>query len=152
MNGSGWPAYAGIMLLAGVGIPILAALNAGLGLRIGSAPAASVIALLVAMSAALVTTLATGTVHRGIEWSGIAPHFYLGGLFMAFYLLSITFIAPKFGVGNAVFFVLLGQIASAAAIDHFGLFGADKASIGGMRMLGIALMAVGVFLARKPMA
>ena len=152
MNGSGWPAYAGIMLLAGVGIPILAALNAGLGLRIGSAPAASVIALSVAMSAALVTTLATGTVPRGIEWSGIAPHFYLGGLFMAFYLLSITFIAPKFGVGNAVFFVLLGQIASAAAIDHFGLFGADKASIGGMRMLGIALMAVGVFLARKPMA
>ena len=152
MNGSGWPAYAGIMLLAGVGIPILAALNAGLGLRIGSAPAASVIALSVAMSAALVTTLATGTVPRGIEWSGIAPHFYLGGLFMAFYLLSITFIAPKFGVGNAVFFVLLGQIASAAAIDHFGLFGADRASIGGMRILGIALMAVGVFLARKPMA
>lgn len=152
MSSSGWPAYAGIMLLAGVGIPILAALNAGLGLRIGSAPAASVIALTVAMSAALITTLATGMVPRGVEWSGIAPHFYLGGLFMAFYLLSITFIAPKFGVGNAVFFVLLGQIASAAAIDHFGLFGAEKASIGGMRMLGIALMAVGVFLARKPVS
>jgi bacterial/archaeal transporter family-2 protein len=150
MSVSGWPAYAGIMLLAGVGIPLLAALNAGLGVRIGSAPAASVIALSVAMAAALVTTLATGMVPRGVDWSGIAPHFYLGGLFMAFYLLSITFIAPKFGIGNAVFFVLLGQIASAAAIDHFGLFGADKASIGGMRILGIALMAVGVFLARKP--
>ena len=83
MSVSGWPAYAGIMLLAGVGIPLLAALNAGLGVRIGSAPAASVIALSVAMAAALVTTLATGMVPRGVDWSGIAPHFYLGGLFMA---------------------------------------------------------------------
>lgn len=152
MNPTGWPAYAGIMLLAGVGIPLLAALNAGLGTRIGSAPAASVIALSVATSCAIIVTLATGMLPRGVAWSGIAPQFYLGGIFMAFYLLSITFIAPKFGVGNAVFFVLLGQIMSAAAIDHFGLFGAERASIGGLRMLGIGLMAIGVFLARKPVS
>jgi transporter family-2 protein len=44
---------------------------------------------------------------------------------VAFYVLSITYIAPTFGVGNAVFFVLLGQLVSAAIIDHFGLFGAQ---------------------------
>jgi transporter family-2 protein len=44
---------------------------------------------------------------------------------VAFYVLSITWIAPTFGVGNAVFFVLLGQLVSAAMIDHFGLFGAQ---------------------------
>ncbi len=37
---------------------------------------------------------------------------YLGGLFVVFYLLGMTWIAPKFGVGNAVAFVLLGQIIS----------------------------------------
>jgi transporter family-2 protein len=44
---------------------------------------------------------------------------------VAFYVLTITWIAPTFGIGNAVFFVLLGQLVSAALIDHFGLFGAQ---------------------------
>jgi hypothetical protein len=50
-------------------------------------------------------------------------HLFFAGVLIAFYVLSITFIAPKFGIGNAVFFVLLGQLVSAAAIDHFALFG-----------------------------
>ncbi|RYD42228.1 MAG: EamA-like transporter family protein, partial [Sphingomonadales bacterium] len=37
------PAFAAIMLLTGVGIPILAALNGGLGARLGSPMAASMI-------------------------------------------------------------------------------------------------------------
>ena len=37
------PAFATIMLLTGVGIPILAALNGGLGTRLGSPMAASMI-------------------------------------------------------------------------------------------------------------
>jgi transporter family-2 protein len=64
-------------------------------------------------------------------------------------VLSVTFIAPHFGVGNAVFFVLLGQLISAAAIDHFGLFGARVSSLDATRALGIALMATGVFITQK---
>ena len=48
----------------------------------------------------------------------------LGGFLVAFYVLSVTWIAPRFGVGNAVFCVLLGQMLAASVIDHFGLFGA----------------------------
>ncbi len=138
------------MLLAGIGIPVLAALNAGLGTRLGSAPAAAVCALSVALTCAVVTCLAAGAVPRNVSWSEIAPHFFLGGVFMAFYLLSITYIAPRFGVGNAIFFVLLGQIVSAACIDHFGLLGAEASRIGLRRALGLMLMALGIFLARKP--
>jgi len=68
---------------------------------------------------------------------------------IAFYVLSITFIAPKFGVGNAVFFVLLGQLVSAAAIDHFGLFGAQISPLSVTRAGGITLMAAGVYLTQQ---
>ena len=61
----------------------------------------------------------------------------------------MTFIAPKFGVGNAIFFVLVGQLVSAATIDHFGLFGALRSAIDLKRTAGIALMIAGVYLARK---
>ena len=68
---------------------------------------------------------------------------------MAFYVLSVTWIAPHFGVGNAIFFVLLGQLAAAAAIDHFGLFGARVTPLGFTRAAGIALMAAGLALTQR---
>ena len=52
-------------------------------------------------------------------------------------------------MGNAIFFVLLGQLVAAAAIDHFGLWGAIKSTLTLRRGIGIGVMAVGVYLARK---
>ncbi|WP_299144719.1 DMT family transporter [uncultured Tateyamaria sp.] len=140
--------YALIMLLAGIGIPILAALNAALGTRLGSPAAAATVLFLIALSSASIVFVLTGA--QGLSKVASAPkHLLLAGVLIAFYVLSITYIAPHFGVGNAVFFVLLGQLISAAAIDHFGLFGAQATSLGAARMGGIALMAAGVWLTQQ---
>jgi len=64
-------------------------------------------------------------------------------------MLAITWIAPIIGVGNAVFFVLIGQMIAAAAIDHFGFFGANVTPLSLTRATGIAVMAVGVFITQK---
>ena len=137
--------YALTTLLAGIGIPLLAGLNAALGKYIGSPATAAVILFLVALSISLVVMVATGT--EGFNRLLSAPkHLFLAGAFVAFYVLTVTYIAPHFGVGNAVFFVLLGQLISAAAIDHFGLFGAQVSPLGLARASGIALMAAGVWL------
>lgn len=136
---------AAIMFAAGIGIPLLAALNARLGANIGSPAAAATILFIVAVAAAGVTTLITGPgALRALP--GQPPHLFLAGLLVAFYVLSITWIAPSFGIGNAVFFVLLGQLVSAALIDHFGLFGAQVTPVSALRVGGIALMALGVAL------
>jgi hypothetical protein len=63
--------------------------------------------------------------------------------------LSITTIAPKFGVGNAVFFVLVGQLVSAAVIDHLALFGSTGSPLTSIRALGIAVMALGVWITQQ---
>lgn len=76
-------------------------------------------------------------------------HLFLAGVLIGFYVLSITFIAPRFGLGNAVFFVLLGQLISAAAIDHFGLFNAQVSPLSLTRAGGIGLMAIGVWLTQQ---
>ena len=140
--------YALVMLAAGIGIPVFAALNAALGTRIGSPVAAVVILLTVALLASCAILLFTSpSALRMVP--GAPRHLLLGGLLAAFYMLSITFIAPRFGVGNAVFFVLLGQLISAAAIDHFGLFGARVSPLSATRALGILLMGAGVFVTQK---
>ena len=140
--------YALIMLLAGIGIPILAALNAALGVRLGNPAAAAAVLFLVALLASSIVFATTG--GHGMARLAAAPkHLFLGGLFVAFYVLSVTYIAPHFGIGNAVFFVLIGQLISAAAIDHFGLFGAQAMALSAARIGGIALMAVGVWLTQQ---
>ena len=143
------PALAAIMLLTGIGIPILAALNGGLGVRLGSPMAASAILFGLAMLIALSLSLLTGTAGHIRLSPDIPPVFYLGGVFVAFYIISITFIAPRLGVGNAIFFVLAGQLLSAAVIDHFGLLGAMRFPADARRIAGIALMVAGIWLARR---
>lgn len=140
--------YALIMLLAGIGIPVLAALNAALGVRIGSPAAAATVLFSIAFLSCLIVVALTGP--SALAKVITAPkHLLLAGVLIAFYVLSITYIAPHFGVGNAVFFVLLGQLISTAAIDHFGLFGARVTPLDATRALGIGLMAIGVFITQK---
>lgn len=137
------PTQALIMFAAGIGIPLLAALNARLGANIGSPAAAATVLFIVAFACAALTMVITGPeALRAIP--GQPKHLFLAGVLVAFYVLSITFVAPTFGVGNAVFFVLLGQLVSSAAIDHFGLFGAQVAPVTGLRLTGIAVMTLGV--------
>jgi len=142
------PIYALTMLLAGIGIPVLAALNAALGTRIGSPIAAATILFCVALAASALLLLIVGP--KAVTRAATAPrHLFLGGLFVAFYVITVTIIAPRFGIGNAIFFVLLGQLISAAAIDHYGLFGARLSPLTLSRSIGIALMAAGVYVTQR---
>ncbi len=140
--------YATVMLAAGFGIPVLAALNAQLGTRLGSPAAAATCLFVIAFASSAALLLVTGP--AALAGIAAAPkHLLLAGCLVAFYVLSITWVAPKFGVGNAVFFVLLGQLVSAAAIDHFGLMGARVSPVSLTRGAGIVLMALGVLLTQK---
>jgi transporter family-2 protein len=137
--------HALIMFAAGIGIPLLAALNARLGANVGSPAAAATILFIVAGLAALAMAVITEpAAFRALP--GQPAHLFLAGFLVAFYWISITWIAPSFGIGNAVFFVLLGQLVAAALIDHFGLFGARVTPVSPLRLAGIAVMAVGVAL------
>ena len=123
----------------------LVMLCAGVGSKIGSTVAASVILFAVAFLSAL-TMFLIGDFKPSASVIAAPKHLFFAGVLIAFYVLSITFVAPKFGLGNAVFFVLLGQLISAAAIEHFGLFGAQISPLSIARAGGIALMALGVYV------
>lgn len=138
--------YALVMLLAGVGIPLLAAMNSRLGMRIGAPFAAASVLFVVAFVVATVVMAISGQGRALAALPSQPWYLFLGGLFVAFYVLSVTVVAPRFGVGNAVFCVLLGQMISAAAIDQFGLFGAVVRHITLTRAIGLGAMAAGLAL------
>jgi bacterial/archaeal transporter family-2 protein len=141
--------HGAIMLMAGVGIPVLAALNAQLGARIGSPVAATVVLFGVALSVTIALATATGS-FGAVRAVAQQPYFLLlSGVLIAFYVLSVTYVAPRFGLGNAILFVLIGQILSSALIDHFGLLGSISHPLSWIRATGIALMVVGITIVQR---
>lgn len=139
--------YALLMLVAGLGIPIMAALNGNLGTKLQSPILAATILFVVGGAISLGYLLLSGGIPKLGNEVPIPFYFYLGGLFVSFYIFSITWVAPKFGVGNAVSFVLLGQLISMTIIDHYSLLGAQQHPISMQRTAGLIFMVVGVFLA-----
>ena len=137
-----------IMLTAGLGIPVLASLNATLGKFIGSPVAAVTILLFVAFFTICLILVFTSNFPVG-RIAEAPRHLFLAGLLVVFYMLSVTAIAPQFGVGNAIFFVLLGQLISAALVDHFALFGSTGSPLTLTRTLGLGIMGLGVWMTQQ---
>jgi transporter family-2 protein len=138
-----------IMLVAGMGIPVMAALNTQLGRGIGSPAAAATVLFTVALLATAVAMFLTGGPAPLRLIPSQPAYLLLAGLGVVFYVLSVTWIAPRFGVGNAIFCVLVGQMIAATTIDQFGLFGAMVKPLGLLRASGIGFMVLGVLLIQK---
>jgi len=147
--GGNFTAIAAMMLVVGMGIPVTAALNSALGAHLESPVAASVVLFAIGLTVTALVLIFVGapspSAFSGVPWWSFAAAFGV-----VFYVLSVTWSAPRIGVGNAIFFVLLGQLIAAATIDHFGLFGALKTELTLRRVIGLLVMALGVYLAKKP--
>jgi transporter family-2 protein len=138
--------YSIIMIVAGIGIPVMATLNGGLGARLQSPTLAAAILFFVGLVFAVTYLLVTEGVPERIFHANTPVYYYFGGFFVLFYVLTVTWIAPRFGISNAIAFVLLGQMIAMSLIDHFGLLGAQRFALDPQRMAGLAMMVVGVFL------
>jgi bacterial/archaeal transporter family-2 protein len=116
------------------------------GERIGSLEAFAFASLLTAAIAAAVL-LVTRRSLAGLGDASEAPQWmWLGGLFGAFVVLTITVAAPRIGVAAVVALLIAGQLAMGALIDRFGWFGVDRVPLGWIRLLGIGLLAIGTAL------
>ena len=141
--------YAILMIFAGMGIPVMAALNAGLGGKLQNPGLATIVLVVVALFAATALMLVTAGTSFTTPTKSTPVYFYMAGLLFIFYISSISWVAPKFGFGNAITFILLGQLISMCVIDHFSLFNAVQYAFSWKRLLGILLMISGIYLIVK---
>jgi transporter family-2 protein len=135
--------------VAGALLPLMAILNAGVARTAGGQVQATVIlfatGLLAALLLAAIARVRFPDLHSLLR---IAPHQYLGGLIVGFCVLSVTFLAPRFGVGNAILFAMTAQLITSVLIDHFALAGAALRPLTGMRAVGLLTVISGVVITR----
>lgn len=139
--------YALWAALAGGTIPAMAALSGSLGRSLQSPIHASGVTVLVALIGIGVALLAFRPAMPSVSaFAAAPPSAYFAGLAIAFYTLSASFLAPRFGVGNFVICAVVAQLIMSAIIDQFGLLGASVSPIGLRRAAGLALLAGGAAL------
>lgn len=137
-------------LVTGALIPIQAQTNAGFSKATGSPFMTGLMVFVIgvlfmaAFVASTSTPLPTVTQLKAAPW-----YAYLGGLIVPTYVISITLLVPRIGVGTAIGLIVTGQILCAVAIDHFGLFNATIRRVDVSRMIGMLLMIAGVYLVMR---
>ena len=139
--------YASWAALAGALIPVMAALQGTMGRSLQSPFHAALIGVGIAFVAVgIVFAVMRPAMPSGDLFAAVPKVAWFGGLAMAFYALTVTFLTPKFGVGNVVMCVVVAQLVMSSLIDQFGLFGAPVHMIDIKRGLGLALLAGGAAL------
>ena len=138
--------YILLMLVAGLGIPTMAALNASLGNRIGSTFIAVAILLCFALIISLILALVSQDIPKVLFNNNTPWWLYCAGIFFVIYISSVTWVIPKFGVANSIGCVLFGQLIAMVLLDHFGAFGLNKYPITLPRLIGLIMMAAGIFI------
>lgn len=138
-------------VVSGALIPVQAASNAALSRVVGdNVPFAAMTLFVVAAIATAAAMVLAGKSLPTLVALREAPWWsFSGGLIVAFYVFTITFLSPRLGVGTAIALVVTGQVLSALTIDHFGLLRSLVFGLTPSRLLGAALMIVGAFIALR---
>ena len=78
---------------------------------------------------------------KNIPW-----YLYIGGILAIIITYGVMLSIPRLGVAVATTSIVAAQVMTAAAIDHFGLFGLEKVPFSWIRLAGIIFLAIGVRL------
>ncbi len=78
---------------------------------------------------------------REVPW-----YAYTSGLLGLVIVGSISYAVPRLGVSRAFTVLVAAQFVVAVVIDHYGLFSAAVQPVTSPRLLGLALISVGVWL------
>ena len=142
--------WGALAVIVGALIPVQAATNAAMSRVIGSVAITSLALFAIGFVVVAAWVIVIREPLPSLETMRRVPAYgCLGGFIVASYVIAITYLAPRLGVGNAIRLVVTGQIVAAVIIDHVGAFGAVVQRLTMGRAIGVVLMIIGVILARR---
>ena len=68
----------------------------------------------------------------------------IGGILGAVVVFTTVLLAPKLGINAMLFFIIVGQLITAATIDHFGLIGMPIREVNITKFIGLIIVAFGL--------
>lgn len=149
--------YILIALIAGVALASQSAINTQLAKAVGNEP---IIATLISFAVGTILLFFIALFKTDL-WAGLTalpqqPWWKLiGGALGALVVFTTVLLASKLGITAMLFFIIVGQLITAATIDHFGLIGMPVREVNFTKFIGLAIVAFGLvfyFFGDKVMA
>jgi len=131
---------------AGGLVAMQAPINSGLGKAIGSLPAAS-FSFAIGLVALVGITFVSGEGFGRLgEVGGLSWYYLIGGLLGAVYVTTVLISVRTLGAGGVTAATIAGQLTLAVVLDQLGILGLTQREITPARVVGVALLAAGVYL------
>jgi transporter family-2 protein len=136
-----------IALTAGAGglVAMQAPINGMLGKSAGKLAAASISFTIGTIVLVAITGLSGAEVKLG-EAAKLPWHYFIGGLLGAAYVTTVLITVNTLGAGGVTAATIAGQLTTSVVLDRAGVFGLPERPITAARVVGVALLAAGVYL------
>jgi transporter family-2 protein len=136
-----------LIVCGGVAVAIQPSINARLAQKTGFLEAATISFAVGTLALLLVSLLSgQGSFRRIVE----VPWWQLsGGLFGAFFVTMTIVGVPRIGTTAVLALTIASQLMAGMVMDHYGVFGMRGIPVDGKRIVGVALLLLGVFLVCK---
>ena len=141
-----------ITFLTGLLIPAQAAINARMRTFVGNPLYSAGINFLVGLMAlTIVIGISTRLGQEGAWREALrAPWWaWCGGCIGVLIVLSGVLVIPHTGAALFTATIMLGQLAGAVVLDHYGLFGLPTRSITPSRVVGVLLLLLGIWFVQR---
>jgi transporter family-2 protein len=138
-----------LVVAGGVAGAVQAALMGKFGERVGTIEAFAFAAILTAVIGFVLLLVARQSLAGYSAASRQPVWLWSAAAMSALIVLAITFAAPRIGTTATIGIMVAGNLAMAAVIDRFGLFGLEKIPFRSEKILGVVLLAVGAALSLK---
>ena len=98
--------------------------------------------------ASLIPLLFMGGGNLG-NWRSVPWYALVAGIFGLVVIGAVSYMIPRIGVAGSIITIVAGQLLVGTLLDHFGLLGAAQRSLDSTRIIGLAVVFVGVWLTVK---
>jgi Uncharacterized protein conserved in bacteria len=139
-----------LAIAAGMVMPMQAGINNRLAGYVESPFLSAFISFAVGTLSLFLYILAAGIPLGNLLNAKNAPAIaWTGGIIGAFFVTAAIVLVPRLGVALSFSLIIAGQMFITLIIDHFGWFGLPEKPLSAMRVVGAALITIGVILIRK---
>ncbi len=136
-----------IGLAGGIAVGLQSPLSSLMSQRIGTLESVFIVHIGGAVAALLPLLFYGG--GKLSQWRSVPWYALVAGVFGLVVIGAVSYMIPRIGVAASIVTIVAGQILVGTLLDHFGLLGAAQRSLDPSRLLGLAVVLLGVWLTVK---
>ncbi len=131
--------------MAGGLVAMQAPINSKLGKAVGTFPAATV-SFAIGLVLLMGIVVLAGDANRLADARHVTWWYLLGGALGAAYVSTVLVSVRTLGAGGVTAATIAGQLTLSLVVDQLGWLGVTKQPITALKLLGVAMLAGGVYL------